>query len=199
MMQSSNTPQALSIELVWNGNPNYLNYTISVIDIELDNGRRYTASVPKDAQAGQDLSLTCQNHQAAYQPKAQFLSITSLKTASALTLKAGMFKEMEGNTITRNADGTWGRDTYLKREDITVKLDFSTAGDLHFGNHYKIIVTHTDQNTTAKLIADGLYRQNALSTTPSTGLVSLASSPEGMELARQQMFQQINRASGLRC
>ena len=68
-----------------------------------------------------------------------YLIINNLDTTHKITLKVGVFNKKEGNTLTRNFDGSLSRGIRFTRENVSVDLDVSS---FKLGNHYKIIATH---------------------------------------------------------
>ena len=142
-------PSALSLEFAWKAKSTYWAGEIRVIDLYIDNQRRYTISIPqRDDRATQAVSLPFKKYNAIYPgltaPEVNYLIIKNLDTTRKITLKAGIFNQKQGNTLTRNLDGSWSRDIRYTREDISIDLDVSS---LQLGKHYKIIASHTSERT----------------------------------------------------
>lgn len=142
-------PSTLSLEFIWKAKSTYWAGEIGVIDIYIDNQLCFTIDIPqRDDQATQSISLPLKKHNTHFSgtsgAEVNYIIIENLDTTRKITLKAGIFNKEQGDTMTRNFDGTWSRDVRFTREDVSIDLDFSS---LQLGNHYKIIATHGSERT----------------------------------------------------
>lgn len=110
----------------------------------IDGQLRYTIHIPQtDDREVETISLPFKKTNIGLSAsEINYLIIKNLDTIRKITLKAGIFNKKEGNTLTRNIDGSWSRDIRFTREDVPLNLDVSS---LKLGNHYKIIATHNTQ------------------------------------------------------
>lgn len=139
-------PQTLSLEFEWKANSAYWAGEIQVIDLYIDGQLRYTINIPKSDEAEpKTVSLPFKKNERGSSSEVDYLIIKNLDTTKKMTLKAGIFNEKQGNTLTRNFNGTWSRDIRLTRENLPIDLDLSSV---QLGKHYKIIATHAMKRTT---------------------------------------------------
>ncbi len=141
-ISAEDTPPTLSLEFAWRAKSTYWAGEIRVIDLYIDDQLRFTVDIPqRDDREAEAISLPFKKHNIGLSgSEINYLIIKNLDTTKKITLKAGIFNKKEGQTLTRNFDGSWSRDIRFTREDISVDLDLSS---LTLGNHYKIIATHT--------------------------------------------------------
>lgn len=146
VIPTDDTPLTLSLEFAWKAKSTYWAGKIRVIDLYIDDQLRYTINIPqRDDREAQAISLPFKKHGIGFSAsEIHYLIIKKLETASKITLKAGIFNEKQGNSLTRNFDGSWRHDIRLTREDVSVSLDVSS---FELGNHYKIIATHGMERT----------------------------------------------------
>lgn len=138
----TDTQFSLSLEFAWNADSTYWAGEIRVIDLYIDGQLRYTIEIPQrnNHQAGA-VSLPFKKHGLSLsESEINYLIIKNLETTRKITLKAGIFNKKEGNTLTRNFDGSLSRDIRFSREDVSVDLDVNS---FKLGKHYKIIATHS--------------------------------------------------------
>ena len=146
VIPTNNTPSTLSLEFAWKAKSTYWAGEIRVIDLYIDGQLRYTIDIPqRDDREAQAISLPFKKHSIDLSAsEINYLIIKNLDTTRKITLKAGIFNKKEGNTLTRNFNGSWSRDIRFTRENVSVDLD---ASSFKLGNHYKIIATHNMKRT----------------------------------------------------
>lgn len=144
VMPNDNSPATLSLEFVWDATSTYWAGEIRVVDVYIADELRYTMKIPERA-AQQTALLLKGNRAGVSAPQVNYLSIKNLDTTRKITLKAGIFNEKEGNTLTMNFDGSLSRDIRYTREDVSIKLDVSS---FELGKHYKIRLTHSMKRET---------------------------------------------------
>lgn len=157
----------ISIEFIWKGPQKSWGSEIRSIYLFVGDsikdphrGMDYILRVPEasvDVSNGVTLSFTQQSgglNRGTY----QYLS-TDIETLRTLTFRAGHFREVQGNTMTRLPDGKFERDTRFQREDVGILLK---VGDIKDGQHYQIVV----QDLQATLQEAGPCKQNNNSASP---------------------------------
>lgn len=171
---------SLTLEFTWKGRSTYWAGQIKAVYLYIDGQHRYTVKIPeRDDSENKVVPLPFKKgNSGAEVDQINYLIIKNLDTTRKITLEVGIFNQRQGNTMTRNADGSWEREIRYTREDVQVHLDLSA---IQLGKHYQIFMTHNSHRSApnssfwsgdglcATLIEDGLCRSIApipVATTP---------------------------------
>ncbi|MDA8561734.1 hypothetical protein N9L02_01305 [Gammaproteobacteria bacterium] len=98
----------ISLEFEWDAKPEYWCGTIGAIDLYLDNELQYSAPVPEaKVKSSHPVTLFFSKRQSGKPVRSniKFLNAKHLATVKSFSLKAGIFSEKQGSTMSKDDDG----------------------------------------------------------------------------------------------